>query len=133
MDDVDEDKVFKAAKLANAHEVIEYMPDGYETMIGDGGLRLSGGQRQRIGLARAVYNDPTLIVLDEPNANLDQIGEQALSEAIENLKAMGCALIVVGHRPSTVAQARSIEGVTPAAVMLLIARIRKLTRQRATA
>ena len=105
---VDEEKVFKAARLANADEVIQNLPDGFDTVIGDGGLRLSGGQRQRIGLARAVYNDPKLIVLDEPNANLDQIGEQALSEAIESLKSMGCALVVVGHRPSTVAQADSI-------------------------
>ena len=108
MDEVDEEKVYEAARLSQAHSIIQYLPDGYNTMIGEGGLRLSGGQRQRIGLARAVYNQPHLIVLDEPNANLDQVGEQALSEAIENLKSVGCAIVVVGHRPSTVAQADRI-------------------------
>jgi ATP-binding cassette subfamily C protein/ATP-binding cassette subfamily C exporter for protease/lipase/ATP-binding cassette subfamily C protein EexD len=88
--------------------MIQRLPDGYETQIGDGGLRLSGGQRQRIGLARAVYGAPRLVVLDEPNANLDQAGESALSTAIHDLKKRGVALIIVGHRPSTLAQADKI-------------------------
>jgi ATP-binding cassette subfamily C protein/ATP-binding cassette subfamily C exporter for protease/lipase/ATP-binding cassette subfamily C protein EexD len=105
---VDDHAVIDAAKLAHAHEMIQQLPDGYETRIGDGGLRLSGGQRQRIGLARAVYGNPKLIVLDEPNANLDQAGESALSTAIRDLKKRDVALIIVGHRPSTLAQADNI-------------------------
>ena len=94
--------------LAHAHEVIQRLPQGYDTVIGDGGVRLSGGQRQRIGLARAVHRLPRLIVLDEPNANLDQAGEGALAAAIEEMKRRGSTLLIVGHRPSTIAQADKI-------------------------
>ncbi len=100
--------VLRAALTANAHHVIQGLPQGYDTQIGDGGVRLSGGQRQRIGLARAVFGGPKLIVLDEPNANLDQAGELALADALAQLKALGCVLIIVGHRPSTLAQADKI-------------------------
>ncbi len=108
MGEVDDAAVIEAARLAHAHEMIQQLPDGYETQIGDQGVRLSGGQRQRIGLARAVYGDPCLIILDEPNANLDQAGEAALAAALDELKARDTALIIVGHRPSTLAQADKI-------------------------
>jgi PrtD family type I secretion system ABC transporter len=103
-----DEAIVKAARLAHAHEMIQHFPQGYDTYIGDGGVRLSGGQRQRIGLARAVFGGPRLIVLDEPNANLDQAGENALTEAIENLKRSGVALIIVGHRPSTLSVADKV-------------------------
>src|SRR5262245_6832324 len=108
MQRADDASVLKAAKLAYAHEMIQHLPQGYDTRIGDGGVRLSGGQRQRVGLARAVFGNPRFIVLDEPNANLDQAGEAALAEAIENLKRSGVALIVVGHRPSTLSVADKV-------------------------
>jgi PrtD family type I secretion system ABC transporter len=105
---VDDEAIVKAARLAYAHEMIQQLPQGYDTRIGDGGVRLSGGQRQRIGLARALFGGPRFIVLDEPNANLDQVGEAALAEAIGDLKRAGVALVVVGHRPSTLSVADRI-------------------------
>jgi ABC-type protease/lipase transport system fused ATPase/permease subunit len=103
-----DEAIVQASRLARAHEMIQHFPQGYDTHIGDGGVRLSGGQRQRIGLARAVFGGPRLIVLDEPNANLDQAGETALVEAIENLKRSGVALVMVGHRPSTLSVADKV-------------------------
>ena len=105
---VEDEAIVKAAKLAHAHEMIQHFPQGYDTLIGDGGVRLSGGQRQRIGLARTVFGSPRFIVLDEPNANLDQAGEAALAEAMEDLKRRGAALVIVGHRPSTLSVADKI-------------------------
>lgn len=97
--------VVAAAMLAHAHELIQRLPQGYQTPIGDAGARLSGGQRQRIGLARAVFGGPKIVILDEPNANLDQAGEAALAATVKDLKQAGVALMIVGHRPSTLAQA----------------------------
>jgi ATP-binding cassette, subfamily C, type I secretion system permease/ATPase len=108
MGEIDDKAVIAAAELAHAHEMIQRLPEGYDTQIGEGGVRLSAGQRQRIGLARALYGDPRLVVLDEPNANLDQAGESALATAIHDLKKRNVATIIVGHRPSTLAQAEKI-------------------------
>jgi ATP-binding cassette subfamily C protein/ATP-binding cassette subfamily C exporter for protease/lipase/ATP-binding cassette subfamily C protein EexD len=108
MTDGSDEDVVAAAHLANAHEMILNLPEGYDTEIGDAGAKLSGGQRQRIGLARAVYGNPVLIVLDEPNANLDQTGEAALAGAVNELKGRGAAMVIIGHRPSTLAHADKV-------------------------
>jgi PrtD family type I secretion system ABC transporter len=94
--------VVAAAELARAHEMIQALPNGYKTEIGEGGLGLSGGQRQKIGLARALYGDPKFVVMDEPNANLDQQGEAALSETMRELKRRAVSVAVVTHRPSVI-------------------------------
>jgi len=101
--DVSDDEIVAAAQAAGALELILNLPDGFETDVGDRGHRLSVGQRQRVGLARALFRDPGLIVLDEPNSNLDAEGEVALSNAILAAKKRGAALVVVAHRPSAIA------------------------------
>lgn len=94
------DEVIRAAKMGGAHEMIQRLPDGYNTMIGDSGRTLSGGERQRIALARALHGSPALIVLDEPNASLDTEGEAALAEAIQAARTAGSTVIVISHRTS---------------------------------
>ncbi len=96
--DSDPEKIVAAAKLAGVHEMILRLPNGYDTVIGVAGGVLSGGQRQRIGLARAVYDLPKFMVLDEPNSNLDDAGEKELVEALYRIKASGCTVIVITHR-----------------------------------
>jgi ABC-type protease/lipase transport system fused ATPase/permease subunit len=95
----DSEAIVAAAKMASAHEFILTLPHGYETQIGERGKLLSGGQRQRIGLARAIYGKSRVIVLDEPNANLDAVGEGHLRAAVELLKKQGSTVVIVTHRP----------------------------------
>lgn len=103
--EVDSEKVIAAAQCAGLHEMILRFPQGYDTPIGEAGSMLSGGQRQRIALARAVYGDPALIVLDEPNANLDDAGEAALMSTVGQLKAKGKTVFLITHRPGAIGAA----------------------------
>ena len=98
--EVDSQKVIEAAMKAGVHEMILRLPEGYDTVIGSGAVVLSGGQRQRIGIARAIYDNPVFVVLDEPNSNLDEQGELALLKTVEELKQSGTTVVIITHRPN---------------------------------
>jgi ATP-binding cassette subfamily C protein len=110
--DAHADDIIQAARDAAAHEMILGLPQGYETRVGDDGAALSAGQRQRVGLARALYGQPFIVVLDEPNSNLDSEGEDALVDAIIGVRQRGGIAVVVTHRPT------ALSGVDLVAVMV---------------
>ena len=134
--DAQPDDVFAAARAAGVHELVLRLPDGYDTRIGEGGAALSAGQRQRIALARALYGDPFLVVLDEPNSNLDADGEQALTQAILNVRRRGGIAIVIAHRPSALAAVDLVLMLAEGSVQALGPKeetLRKVLRPRAVA
>ena len=100
----DPQRVACAAQKAGAHEMILHLPDGYDTILGGDGMQLSGGQMQRIGLARALYSDPVILILDEPNSNLDNVGNAALNTTIQQMKAIQKSIIIMAHRPTAIAE-----------------------------
>jgi ABC-type protease/lipase transport system fused ATPase/permease subunit len=103
--ELDSRKIVGAAQRAGVHDMILGLPQGYETLLGPGGGALSGGQRQRIALARAMYGDPVLVVLDEPNSSLDSAGERALADAIQRMTQSGTTVVLVSHRAKILRQA----------------------------
>jgi ATP-binding cassette subfamily C protein len=115
-DQLNPEKVIEAAKMCGAHEMILRFQDGYDSDIGSGGSNLSGGQRQRIGLARAFYGTPKLVVLDEPNANLDEAGELALASALTEARKKKITVIVISHRPSILSEVDKIMVIQDGAV-----------------
>jgi ATP-binding cassette subfamily C protein EexD len=106
--EVEGEKVVAAAQAAGVHELILRLPDGYDTMIQGDGNMLSAGQQQRIALARALYGDPRILVLDEPNANLDQEGDDALVAALAACRERGCTVVLVTHRANVLAQVDTV-------------------------
>ena len=128
MGEAAEATVYEAAQLAGCHEMILRLPQGYETEIGEAGLHLSGGQRQLIGLARAMFGAPKLVVLDEPNSNLDGESEAALLRALERLKAAGTTVVLVSHRPTLVQGVDQVMVLKDGAIELLGPRAEVLKR-----
>lgn len=127
------DGIVDAARQAGAHEMVLRLPQGYETEVGEGGQALSGGQRQRIGLARALFGRPRVVVLDEPNANLDTEGEAALVAALKALRQQGATVVFVTHRPALLAQADMVLALSQGAVLAVGPRDEVLARLRAGA
>jgi ATP-binding cassette, subfamily C, bacterial len=121
-------EVIDAARMAGVHAMILRLPDGYDTQAGEGGAVLSGGYRQRVGLARAVYGSPSLVVLDEPSSNLDADGDAALTDCIVELKRRGTSVVIVSHRPSTIAVADKILLLKDGAVEMFGARAEVMAR-----
>jgi len=101
--ELDEVKIITAARMAGVHDMVQALPGGYNTQIGEGGFALSGGQRQRVGLARALYGKPAYVILDEPNASLDADGEAALLSALQQLRQEGCTSVLITHKTNILA------------------------------
>lgn len=133
MGEADADDVISAAQLAGVHDMILHLPAGYDTEIGDGGCVLSGGLRQRIALARALFGDPRLVVLDEPNANLDRAGEEALIEALLALRKRNVTTIVIAHRPGILQHADKVLELHNGAIRAFGARDEVMSRLSGTA
>ena len=110
MTHADPELIVRAARAADVHELIVRLPNGYDTQIGEQGATLSAGQRQRIGLARALYGDPFLVVLDEPDANLDSEGMLALTQAILSVRTRGGIVIVIAHRHNVLSNVDLLTG-----------------------